>query len=439
MKTSTVILALLLILSGCASRPARLTPSGLNSTLAFDTGQPFSAYIDHYRKIILASRTDLAGPDREAALAANQPFELKPDPAAFPPGAEGRYKKGIILVHGLSDSPYLMKALGEHFQSRGFLVRAILLPGHGTRPGDLTRVKEEAWRQALEYAVQATSRQVEHLYLAGFSTGGALAVDYALAHPDSLTALCLFSPCLQVKSSGARWAGLVGLFRTWLDISNDQDYAKYESFPVNAAIQIVALTDRIGTLARRHPEGLSLPVFLALSAEDETVDSAFSLDFFQKRLTNPASRLLLYSGERPPPVFPDPRITVVSSFLPGRKVLDLSHLALTLPAEDPHYGSQGDYRNCLHYPAASREFTDCTAGRAKWLGERTPANLSSGLLQRLTWNPRYTLQSDELDRFIFALEPVSSTATGPEPLAGATADQPGQCFCSSGQLPISSR
>jgi esterase/lipase len=415
MKNSTILLALLLILSGCSARPARLTPSGLNSTFAFDTGLPFSAYIDHYRAIILTSRTDLDGPNREATLAANLPFELKPDPAAFPPGADGRYHKGIILIHGLSDSPYLMQALAEHFRSRGFLVRAILLPGHGTRPGDLTKVKAEAWRQALEYAGKDTGRRVEHLYLAGFSTGGALAVDYAMAHPDTLAALFLFSPCLQVKSSAARWAGLVGLFRTWLEINNDQDYAKYESFPVNAVVQIVTLTDRIREAARLHPEGLSLPIFTALSWEDETVDSAFTLDFFQHQLPNPADRLLLYSGARNQPTFPDPRISVVTSFLPGRKILDLSHLALTLPADNPHYGKQGDYRNCLHYPSDSSEFADCAAGRANWLGERTPANLKSGLLQRLTWNPRYTLQNDELDRFILALDPPPAPAVSAVP------------------------
>jgi len=406
MKNSTIILALLLIFSGCSPLPARLPPSGLNSTFAFDTSRSFPAYIDYYRAIILAARTDLAEPTREVILAANLPFELKPDSALFPTATDGRYHKGIILIHGLSDSPYLMKSLAKHFQRRGFLVRAILLPGHGTRPGDLTKVTEKDWRQALDYAAHDTSRQVEHLYLAGFSTGGALAVDYAVAHHDDIAALFLFSPCLQVKSPGARWAGLVGLFKTWLDIAEDRDYAKYESFPVNAATQIVALTNRIGKSTRLHPEGLSMPVFIALSAEDETVDSTFTLDFFQKRLGNPASRLMLYRGERNPPVFTDPRITVVASFLPKLKILDLSHLALTIPADTPHYGSQGDYRNCLHYPTATSEFTDCTAGRADWLGERTPANLKTGLLQRLSWNPHYSLQSNEIDRFIFALAPA---------------------------------
>ncbi|NTV13789.1 MAG: alpha/beta fold hydrolase [Desulfobulbaceae bacterium] len=433
MKTSTALLTLLLILAGCTTLPTRFTPSGRNSTFTFDASQPFASYIAHCRQIILAARTDLDGADREVTLAANLPFELKPDPTAFPAAADGRYHQGIILIHGLSDSPYLMQALGEHFRSRGFLVRAILLPGHGTRPGDLTRVREEDWRRALEYAVMDTRPLTEQLYLAGFSTGGALAVDYALEHPDSLSALLLFAPCLQVKSSGARWASLVGLFRTWLDINDDRDFAKYESFPVNAVVQIVALTERIGRLAKIYPERLTLPVFLALSAEDETVASDHTVDFFQSRLTNPASRLLWYSGEHQPPLFPDARITVVGSFLPGRKILSLSHLALTLPADNPHYGSQGDYRSCLHYPVVSTEYADCTAGHAAWLGEKTPDNLKTGLLQRLTWNPRFTLQNNELDRFLLSLSPPPpATDTTKAPVTSSVVGAEGRCICSAG-------
>jgi len=405
MKISPTLLIFLFVFTGCTTLPARFTPSGRNATFDFDASQPFATYLAHYREIVQAARTDLTGPNRETILAANLPFELKPEPIAFPPAADGRYHQGIILVHGLSDSPYLMRALAEHFQSRGFLVRAILLPGHGTRPGDLAQVKEVEWRRALEYACRETSRHVEHLYLAGFSTGGALAVDYALENPETLTALFLFAPCLQVKSRAARWAGLLGLFKTWLDINNDLDYAKYESFPVNAVVQIVTLTDRVKDLAETHPERLTLPVFVALSSEDETVDSAFTVDFFQNRLSNPANHLLLYSGERPPPLFADPRITVVGSFIPAQKILSLSHLALTLPPDNQHYGNQGEYRSCLHYPAVSAEFADCTAGHALWFGEKTPANLKAGLLQRLTWNPRFAMQNEELDRFLFALEP----------------------------------
>lgn len=404
MKLANLILALLLFLSGCASLPARLLPAGGNATFAYEATPPYSAYIAHCRELILAARTDLDSPNREAILAANLPFELRPDPTTFPPGGEGRYRQGIILIHGLSDSPSLVKELGEYFRSRGFLVRAILLPGAGTRPGDLTTVRREEWQRAVGYAVAVTTPQVEQLYLGGFSLGGALAVAHALEHPDTLGGLFLFSPCLRVKDRAARWAWAVSLFRNWLGIRDDRDYAKYESFAINGIAQTEALTDRIDRLLCRHPEALArLPVFTALSWEDLTADSARSLELFQRYLTSPTSRLLLYSSEATlaPPA--DPRITLINSLLPDQRILSLSHLAVTVPPTDPHYGSRGDYRNCLHYPAPSTEFAACSAGRAAWFGEKSPANLTRGLLQRLTWNPFYDRQCAELDRFLAAL------------------------------------
>jgi alpha-beta hydrolase superfamily lysophospholipase len=36
-----------------------------------------------------------------------------------------------LLIHGLTDSPYSMKALAESLHSRGFEVTVLRLPGHG--------------------------------------------------------------------------------------------------------------------------------------------------------------------------------------------------------------------------------------------------------------------------------------------------------------------
>jgi len=400
---AAVLLLFLALLGGCAAEPTRLLPSGLNSTFSGDQDQPYSEYIEHYREIIEAGRLDLTAANRAQVVAANLPFELRPDPDKFPPGPEVRWPRGIILLHGLTDSPYIMQAEAEYFRSRGWLVRGILLPGHGTRPGDLTRVRMEDWQAALDYAVALTGTRVKRLYLGGFSLGGTLALDYTLDNPNRISGLFLFSPCLRVKSSLSWLAPILGFFKTWLEVHADSDYAKYESFAINGGVQVLRLTDRLESRARRYPERLKLPVFAALSLEDETVDSRYTLDFFHRYLNHPANRLLLYSAERAPELPPDRRITVVESFIPVRKILSLSHLAITVPPEDPHYGENGDYRNCLHYHEDSSEFKLCRAGKARWLGEKTPANLESGLLQRLTWNPRFSLQEEEQDRFVAVL------------------------------------
>lgn len=45
---------------------------------------------------------------------------------------------GVLLLHGMSDSPYSLRALSETFNRRGYQVLGLCLPGHGTAPSGLT-------------------------------------------------------------------------------------------------------------------------------------------------------------------------------------------------------------------------------------------------------------------------------------------------------------
>ena len=74
--------------------------------------------------------------DLEKIVDGNAPFELKPS-GGYHAGREKPYRRGVLLTHGLTDSPYFMRHLAAFFQENGFSVMAVLLPGHGTRPGDL--------------------------------------------------------------------------------------------------------------------------------------------------------------------------------------------------------------------------------------------------------------------------------------------------------------
>ena len=60
----------------------------------------------------------------------NRSYELAP---AEPKGS-------VLLVHGLSDSPYSMRALAETFFEQGYYVLVLRMPGHGTVPTGLLDV-----------------------------------------------------------------------------------------------------------------------------------------------------------------------------------------------------------------------------------------------------------------------------------------------------------
>src|SRR5690554_1252829 len=54
---------------------------------------------------------------------------------------------GCLLIHGFTGTPSEMRPLGTYLNQQGYTVSGIQLPGHGTKPEDLMRVKWEAWYQ----------------------------------------------------------------------------------------------------------------------------------------------------------------------------------------------------------------------------------------------------------------------------------------------------
>ena len=107
----------------------------------------------------------------------NASFELLPD--------EEEIKGGVLLVHGLTDSPYHLKAIGEIFFDNGFYVIGLRLPGHGTVPGGLLNVTWEEWYSAVKFGARMVLGKIENrkdskFYVGGFSTGGALTLRYFL-------------------------------------------------------------------------------------------------------------------------------------------------------------------------------------------------------------------------------------------------------------------
>ena len=177
----------------------------------------------------------------------NRSYELAP---ADPKGA-------VLLVHGLTDSPYSMRALAEVFHAEGLHVVVLRLPGHGTVPSMLREVSRKDWQAALELAAAYTASRAgpdEPFYIAGYSMGAALVTlhalrsleDPALARPDRLF---LLSPAIGLSKLAflTKFMSVLSLVpgfekSAWIEVLPEYDPYKYNSFPVHAANQIYHLT-----------------------------------------------------------------------------------------------------------------------------------------------------------------------------------------------------
>ncbi len=182
----------------------RHQPSGLNTL--FKGGQEaFADYVLYTRGMLAVARADQGAGNFAQIVDGNAPFELKPA-GDFPKGQNKPYRRGVLLTHGLTDSPYFMRYFAEFFQQNGFRVMAILLPGHGTRPGDLLDVSWREWAKAVAYGTDKLAAEVDDVYLAGYSAGAALSI-YQSVGDNRVRGLFLFSPAIEVTRRAA-WANL---------------------------------------------------------------------------------------------------------------------------------------------------------------------------------------------------------------------------------------
>ncbi len=196
-------------------------------------------------------------------------------------------QKAIVLVHGLSDSPYFMTAIGDYFFNRlGYNVYMPLLHCHGLRePNGMEGVELEEWKSNVSFAISTAARKSSEVSIGGLSTGGTLGLYMAAINPKIRGTLYLFSAALDLAGGPF---GLVGelkekLLLTFLTDLLDfntpligENPYRYSSVDMDGAVQLARLikeTDIIIDLFdSRFP--FSEKVFAAHSESDTTADIA---------------------------------------------------------------------------------------------------------------------------------------------------------------------
>jgi len=380
--------------------------------------------------LVRYSAGSLADPRRHAPDW-NGSFEL---PADTPVG-------GVLLLHGMSDSPYSLRALGETLNQHGYWVIGLRLPGHGTAPSGLTSTRWEEMAAAVRLAMEHLAAKVgrDSVHMVGYSTGAPLAIDFALdaLHGDTRpvpASLVLISPAIGITPAAAltKWLGklavLPGLEKlAWTAIVPEFDPYKYNSFTANAAEQVHRLTRSIVSEVEARSASGPIenfpPTLVFLSTVDDTVSTGAVIDNLLEHLAPGRHKLVLFDINRTnvkkSVLVSDPgpltarlmadgtlpfSLTLVANENPKtstvvvrrkeslsaqvsteslglawpRGVISLSHIALPFPADDRIYG------------AHSAENTDTVfLGNMAIQGERGLLQFSSDWLLRLRYNPFY--------------------------------------------------
>lgn len=229
---------------------------------------------------------------------------------------EGAPKGAAVLIHGMTDAPYSLRHVARRYAAQGFAAVVPRMPGHGTAPAGLAEAEWEDWLAATRLGAREAARLAPGapLHLVGYSNGGALVLMHALAALDDpglprAEKIVLLSPMVGVTRFAA-FAGLAGLpaalpafaRAAWLDVLPEFNPFKYNSFPVNGAVQAHVLSRRLqGEIAARaRRDGLAgLPPILAFqSVLDSTTSVRAVVDALFARLPDNGSELVLFDVNR---------------------------------------------------------------------------------------------------------------------------------------------
>jgi len=218
-------------------------------------------------------------------------------------------KIAVLLLHGMSDSPYSLRSIGQLLHGRNAYVIGMRVPGHGQAPSGLL---DTEWED-MAAAVRLTMKELREksngapLYIVGYSNGGALAVQYTL---NSLTdenlkivdGLVLLSPEIGVSKLAAlaiwqeRLGHLLGLEKlAWNSLLPEYDPWKYGSFALNAGKQAHLITQEIQNQITRHTKTGALKGMPPILAFQSVVDSTVTAPALVHNLFD---RLPAFSSEQ---------------------------------------------------------------------------------------------------------------------------------------------
>jgi alpha-beta hydrolase superfamily lysophospholipase len=372
----------------------------------------------------------------------NRTFELAP--AAIQGGA--------LLVHGMSDGPYSMRAVARVLHDAGFYALSLRMPGHGTVPAGLAHADWHDWAAAVRMGVRHVRQRIGEgrpLLVVGYSNGAALAVLYTLETLDDASLprpdrLVLISPMIGV-SPLAVLSPVISLFAgvpyfnraAWTSVQPEYNPFKYNSFPANGGYQSHLVTRELDRALTRDSARLSSfpPVLTFQSIVDATVETGAVVARLYDRLPANGSALVMFDinrlsaarafmGGAVDGLFrhlfggtarqyrvsvvtnatPDQADVIEKDVEPGttttrdrplplawpRFVFSLSHVAVPFPPDDPLYGLTPD----------PREDYGIRLGEVEARGERGVLLMSTDDLMRLKSNPFFPYLDERLRAWI---------------------------------------
>jgi carboxylesterase len=182
----------------------------------------------------------------------------------------------FLLIHGFCAAPDEVSSLGQFLAEKGISSYAVRIAGHETSPEDLSKKSRLDWFKSVSDGLDVVkSWNPKHLFVAGFSMGGALALKLA-SNEDDINGIVLISPAVRIFSTAAKFLPLLKLFVKFKSVDLEQiqkthgydlQRTKYAKEPLSAYSEFLKMTKDVRSVIHR----VTMPALIMQGTDDKTI------------------------------------------------------------------------------------------------------------------------------------------------------------------------
>lgn len=226
-----------------------------------------------------------------------------------------------LLIHGFSGTPSEMRGLGDALAEQGIRVYGTTITGHSANPDELVTSRRKDWIASVEAGLEQLA-QYQHVFVAGLSMGGVLALTLAMRRPERVMGVIAMSTPTRFENNiQARLVPVARYFIKWfyplayLDFNNPKIQAevlkqaqqrdpsittidftnpqivemikKQVRIPVPAIAELFAMTN----YERRHLNEVRCPLCIIQSKRDQTVEPRCAEELYRLATSSPSKSL----------------------------------------------------------------------------------------------------------------------------------------------------
>jgi carboxylesterase len=232
----------------------------------------------------------------------------EPPPALSTPDTSEFFFPGsqasVLLIHGLSGTPYEMRHLGERLSAAGLRCLGVRLAGHGQSPQELGATNHHNWYQSVVQGCERLREFGDPIVVVGQSAGAVLAARLAIEQRAAVSAVVLLAPAfflprwqrlaLFLVGQAGPWASRIYLHSAGADIHDAaarQIHPRMELMPLGAALSLSQLAAQV----RPRLSRLVQPVLLIHSRGDHVCPFAQNVDLVMGSVGTRNKRLVALS------------------------------------------------------------------------------------------------------------------------------------------------